>query len=370
MQQIRHVEKIERTGDSSPYETIAAGLRGYWYPVAYSKSVLKKAVSVQVLDQKIALIRDQGKVHALSDRCPHRGVPLSLGRSEFPGTWACPYHGWVFDLESGVLKAALTDGPDSPICGKARVKTYPVEERLGFIWVFMGDGPPPPLDDDIPEELRDPEAVLLDRLTFQKGNWRYACENAFDEGHFKYLHRYGVLFSAFTHFPAWSTIKVISEEPGWITRDVETVSYEDNYKDLGRWPQKPSSKPKGGSFRVSMRLPGIMRNQHVGTPRTNFSWYVPVGKDGYWYLQIYMVKAKGWEAWKFRLYFWTYLRWVHFVQFNRQDLDMVELMPETTPSRLYRPDAAIVAWRKLCQTARQFSKPKEPQAEYKPMSTV
>lgn len=367
---IRQIEKAQRPDDLNPYDGVASGLTEYWYPVARSKSLGKKAVAIQVLDQKIALIRDQGKVYALYDRCPHRGVPLSLGRSEFPGTWACPYHGWVFDLKSGVIKAALTDGPDSPICGKGRVKTYPVEERLGYVWVFVGEGTPPPLDDDIPEELRDPEAVRLDRLTLQKGNWRYACENAFDEGHFKYLHRYGVLFSAFTRFPAWSKINVISEERGWITRDVQTVSYEDEYKDLGRWPQKPSSKPKGGGFRVSMRLPCIMRNHHVGTPRTNFSWYVPAGNDAYWYLQIYTMKGNGWEGLKFRLYFWTYLRWVHFVQFNKQDLDMVERMPETTPSRAYRPDVAIFAWRRLCQTARQFAKSNRQQTDYKPASTT
>jgi len=351
------VTNIARPERATKYDQIASGLKGYWYPVARSKDVRHKAVAVQVLDEKIALIRDNGQVFALRDRCPHRGVPLSLGRQEFPGTWACPYHGWVFDLKTGVLKAALTDGPDSPVCGKARVKTYPAEERLGYVWVYMGDGTPPPIEDDIPEELRDPKAVRLDRLTMQKGNWRYACENAFDEGHFKYLHRYGVLFSAFSKFPAWSTISVIDEAGGWITRRIDTVSYEDTYKDLGRWPQKKSVKPAGGSFRVSMRLPGIMRNHHVGKDRTNYSWYVPVGNDGYLYLQIYTTTARGWKAFKFWLYFWTYLRWVHFVQFNQQDLDMVEVLPETAPSRLYRPDVAIVAWRKLCETARQFNRP-------------
>ena len=338
----------------SKYDEIASGLKGYWYPVAQSKSIKTKAVAVQILDEKIALIRDQGSIYALRDRCPHRGIPLSLGRSEFPGTWACPYHGWVFELKTGVLKAALTDGPDSPVCGKARVKTYPTEERLGYVWVYVGEGTPPPLDDDIPQELRDPKAIRLARLTMQKGNWRYACENAFDEGHFKYLHRYGVLFSAFSKFPAWSNISVIKEDGGWVTRQVDSVRYEDEYKGLGRWPQKKTTKPEGGAFRVSMRLPGIMRNDHVGKNRTNYSWYVPVGRDRYLYLQIYTTTAKGWGALKFWLYFWTYLRWVHFVQFNQQDLDMVELLPETAPSRLYRPDIAIVEWRKLCETARQF----------------
>jgi len=92
----------------------------------------------------VVFLRDEGKVYALSDQCPHRGVPLSLGRQEFPGTWTCYYHGWTYDLKTGVLQAALTDGPDSPICGKVRVRIYPVEERAGVVWVYLGAGEAPP----------------------------------------------------------------------------------------------------------------------------------------------------------------------------------------------------------------------------------
>ena len=40
------------------------------------------------------------------------------------------------------------------------------------------------------------------------------------------------------------------------------------------------------------------------------------------------------------------------MQFNNQDARMVELMPETAPERLFRPDASITAWRRLCEHAR------------------
>ena len=59
-------------------------------------------------------------------------------------TITCRYHGWTYDLSNGLCVAALTDGPDSPIVGKARVKTYPLEERKGIIWAFIGDGQPLP----------------------------------------------------------------------------------------------------------------------------------------------------------------------------------------------------------------------------------
>ena len=122
-----------RTSAWPRYDAAIGGLRNYWYPVAWSSSVGRRPVAVRLLDEPIVLLRERGQVHALADQCPHRGIPLSVGRQEFPGTWSCRYHGWTFDLETGVLKAALTDGPDSPICNKVRVKTYPVAERAGRI---------------------------------------------------------------------------------------------------------------------------------------------------------------------------------------------------------------------------------------------
>src|SRR5512132_1863284 len=104
------------------YEAAVLGFRDYWYPVTWSRKVGARPIAVTVLGERIMLIRDKGRVRALNDRCPHRGVPLShpMSSREFPGssTWSCCYHGWTFDLETGVLVAAITDGPDSPICGK------------------------------------------------------------------------------------------------------------------------------------------------------------------------------------------------------------------------------------------------------------
>jgi ABC-2 type transport system ATP-binding protein len=52
-------------------------------------------------------------------------LPLSYGNKQFPGTVSCVYHGWTFDVETGDLKAVITDGPASPICGKVTQPTLP-----------------------------------------------------------------------------------------------------------------------------------------------------------------------------------------------------------------------------------------------------
>src|SRR6516165_11750854 len=76
--QSRTIDDQEPTASrSNVYEEIATGLRGYWYPVTWSRRVRRQPVVVRVLDKNIVLIRDQGEVSALLDRCPHRGIPLS-----------------------------------------------------------------------------------------------------------------------------------------------------------------------------------------------------------------------------------------------------------------------------------------------------
>jgi nitrite reductase/ring-hydroxylating ferredoxin subunit len=181
----------ERLSAWPRYDAAALGFRNYWYPVTWSRQIGARPYTVRLLGDPIMLRREQEKIYAFYDQCPHRGIPLSVGRQEFPGTWSCRYHGWTYDLESGVLKAALTDGPDSPICGKVRVRTYPVEERAGLVWVWMGvEAPTVPVEADIPEEFLGPDTVVVGRITDRDGNWRYAAENGFDSSHAKYLHRY------------------------------------------------------------------------------------------------------------------------------------------------------------------------------------
>ncbi len=61
------------------------------------------------------------------------GGAFDGGKFVFPGTVSCRYHGWTYDLASGRLVAALTDGLDLPLVGKVCLKSYPVEERRGII---------------------------------------------------------------------------------------------------------------------------------------------------------------------------------------------------------------------------------------------
>jgi phenylpropionate dioxygenase-like ring-hydroxylating dioxygenase large terminal subunit len=332
------------------YESAVLGFQNYWYPVMWSGQLRSKPQALTLLGQRIVFLRDRGKPYAVADRCPHRGVSLSHGCQNFPGTLSCAYHGWTYDLQSGDLVAVITDGPDSPIRGKVRVRTYPLEERLGLVWIYMGDGTPPPLEDDLPAELISQRAAIAGRITERKGNWRLAAENGFDEGHAKYLHR-NTPFSWLREMPVWTRTRVVPVEDGkWITRVHDETHFATDFPGLGRFPaKKPWWKLRRGGARTSLSLPCMLRVKFVEW--THYEWYVPLDADHHRYIQIAVKLTTGLDALLFKLRYWLYIRWLFHGMFNDQDAIMVEDM-DCPPERLYRPDVSIVAWRRMCEQPR------------------
>ncbi|WP_264211444.1 aromatic ring-hydroxylating dioxygenase subunit alpha [Leisingera thetidis] len=110
-------------------------LKNAWYVAAWSSEITTDLKQVIVLGEKICMYRDQaGKIVALEDACPHRKLPLSMGRIA-GGNVECGYHGLTFDC-SGACVAAPGKGR---IPSNAVVHSYPVEESYELIWIWMGD---------------------------------------------------------------------------------------------------------------------------------------------------------------------------------------------------------------------------------------
>lgn len=351
------------------YQAAAAGFRGYWYPVCYSSQLTGKPKQITLLGEKIVMIRDGGVAYALKDRCPHRGVPLSEGTQQFPGTISCPYHGWTFDLTTGVLKAAITDGPQSPICGKVTQPTYEVAERLGMVWVFVGDGEPaPPIDEQLPEELVGNPAVVGSRIQPRQGNWRFACENGYDEGHAKYLHRTS-LWRLFKAMPVWNETRIV-RRGRWIYRVQEQQHWTAEFPGLGRWDnlawykmKPPTSVGNIGNTSThrethpviaaqefpgfaSVSMPGVLR---IAYPTfIHYEFYVPVDAENHLYVGVMADFRTGLKALPFYLTYLGAVRWLFHGQFSAQDKWMVE-MTDAPPERLYRPDDSLLKWRKLAE---------------------
>lgn len=358
------------------YEEAVLGFRNYWYPAALSWRLGRKPLSVKILGERLLFIRHGVKCYAIEDRCAHRGVPLSVGRCEFPGTAtiSCRYHGWTYDITNGLCVGAVTDGPDSAIVGKVGVKSYPVEERKGLIWVFIGDGNPPRLEEDVPEEFLDEKAVMGVRVTLRKGNWRLAAENGLDPAHASYLHRDAWL-TFFRRFPACKT-DIVPEIAGkWVGYTQGPPMIECEYPGLGRYPRNTGrqwwKKTRGRTLtKTQLRLPGFLRVNPFPVPGiVHFEWYVPVDEYHHRYFQFSVKWTSGLQAWRFRLAYWLGWRWLAHVDFNGQDAWMVQLMEPFyseedgwNRERLFRPDVGLTNWRKHChENAREVQRIFAPQ---------
>ncbi len=127
-------------------------LRNHWYAAAWSHELGAAPLARVFLGEPVVLYRGaDGRPVALADRCCHRALPLSLGRV-IGDDIECGYHGLRFDPSGACVQVP----GQSRVPAGARVAAYPVAERDGWIWIWMGD---PALAD---------EAAILD-LFWQDG---------------------------------------------------------------------------------------------------------------------------------------------------------------------------------------------------------
>ena len=123
-------------------EDAASPLREAWYYAAPGRKVTRgRLVARTILGEPIVIGRDrEGRVFALRDICPHRGMPLSFGA--FDGAEIeCCYHGWRFSGDGHcTLIPSLVEGQTFDL-SRIAVAAYPAREVQGNIWVFFGNDP-------------------------------------------------------------------------------------------------------------------------------------------------------------------------------------------------------------------------------------
>ena len=149
------------------------GLQQLWYPVLASWQLGREPRGIQRLGQHIAVWRDDaGGVRAIEDRCPHRGARLSMGCSR-GDKLACWYHGVEVDAGGVVTDVPATD--QSAMRGKKILRSYRAEEAHGAIFLWFGEGEPPPLR--LPEQLTSDEFSGFLCTAVWRCNYRYAHDN-------------------------------------------------------------------------------------------------------------------------------------------------------------------------------------------------
>lgn len=167
------------------------GLREYWYPALPASRVkAAKPLYWVMLGEELAFFRNkEGGISAVSDVCPHRGASMSRGDCFYEGTVSCPYHGATFDAK-GECVAFITEGPASRMVGHLKIRSYPTRVLRGWVWVWMGDGEPAPLEEDVPPEfLNEGESAQFHTYTYWPASWILAIENQNDAHNASFVHR-------------------------------------------------------------------------------------------------------------------------------------------------------------------------------------
>lgn len=358
------------------------GFRNYWYPLIESRRVGRRPVSVRVLGEDIVLFPGEGnKAAALVDRCPHRGTMLSRGRILFPGTLSCGYHGWTYN-EKGECVAAIVEGPESRVPGKVRVRAYRTEERFGIVWAFIGEGEAPPLDEDLPPELKEPGIFTFFKFTEWACNWRNVTENYPDMLHAPFVHRraFEVIFNK---LPAWGRchVEMLPDGRGIHVRGTGG-SMQAEYPGLGKFPRhlwwrvlrrRYKKKEWSGASTAGgdVRMPGYIvvkvRDPYFGVHMANMGWPVPIDGNRTRHLNflatyptnpVHKLALKGW----YHIYFQP----VHqdFLWYDRY---LLEVQNYRDPESLSATDIGLIQWRRLApRLARQPQSREMPSA--KPVS--
>lgn len=157
-----------------------------WYVLCPSGELKARPIRRIVMGVPLVVWRGAGGSPAcLIDRCPHRSVPLSMGRVR-DGELQCAYHGWRFDHEGSCTQVpGLSDQDKRP--GQCTT-AYPVREQQGFIWVWMSPEREP---DHEPFRFRladDPAYTTVRRELHAPGSPFQVIENALDVPHTAFLH--------------------------------------------------------------------------------------------------------------------------------------------------------------------------------------
>jgi phthalate 4,5-dioxygenase oxygenase subunit len=186
-------QRLTQVGPGTPGGRL---LRRYWQPVALLDEfdpaidpamAVRPVKPVRLLGQNFVLFRNaQGRFGLLDRDCPHRGADLAYGRNEGDGL-RCPFHGWKFDVDGRCLETPA-EPAGSTLCNRVRQQSYPLTERSGVLFAWLGEGEPPPLP-----ALDCFEAPATHTFAF-KGlwhcNWLQSLEVGIDPAHASYLHRF------------------------------------------------------------------------------------------------------------------------------------------------------------------------------------
>ncbi|HAQ36046.1 MAG: 2Fe-2S ferredoxin [Maricaulis sp.] len=246
-------------------------LRDLWYFGALASEVKPgETLHREMLGEPILFGRTHdGSPFAMRDICPHRGILLSGGRmvqKDGESTVECPYHGWRFRKDGGcaAIPSLTADQAEAMDLSRIRVRSYPVHEAYGLIWIYIGADPdaPPAIEPpvlDLPEGAR---VKMVERETFNC-HVDHAVIGLMDPAHIPFIHRQWW----------WRTEKSVYEKEkvfGPVERGFSMLPHRPSsnsfaYKALGAKPETE----------IRFQIPGL-RTEYVKVGNSFFTGFTAV----------------------------------------------------------------------------------------------
>jgi phthalate 4,5-dioxygenase oxygenase subunit len=178
-------ELMTRIGPGTPAGKL---LRRYWQPVALVDEMKgeRPVKAVRLLGENLVLYKTSNRYSLMQRHCPHRGADLAYGRLEADGL-RCSFHGWKFDA-AGKCMETPAEPQGSRLCDHIRTVSYPVVEKSGVLFAYMGEGQAPgfPAFDCFVA----PDAYTFAFKGYWDCNWLQALEVGIDPAHASWLHKY------------------------------------------------------------------------------------------------------------------------------------------------------------------------------------
>lgn len=161
-------------------------VRNAWYVASFAHEIDGGPRAETVLGDNIVLWRGRdGAPRAAEDLCPHRFLPLSMGRV-VGDDLQCGYHGLTFDGAGACVDAPTQSAPPA----NCRIRSYPVHENMGVVWIWMGDPALADTDDiyDLPQYHDPAWGVGIGEGLELDANYLLVCDNLCDPTHVNYVH--------------------------------------------------------------------------------------------------------------------------------------------------------------------------------------
>ena len=278
---------LTQTGPGTPCGEL---MRCYWQPAALSEELPPggSPLPVKLLGEELVLFRDEQERFGLIDgHCAHRGADLSYGRLE-DGGLRCIYHGWLYDVNGKII-----DMPGEQDSGKSFRdsichKAYPVEERGGVIFAYMGPGEPPlfPSYQFLNAALDHTFAIKL----YSECNYLQGNEGNIDLAHLSFLHYNHNTLARYGVGAKLAKLDSRGAAPGKETHDVELTAYGVRSYKIWR-----DAKPGFYHLYVTeFALPNLTAFGGGGYAMGGYSvnWHVPIDDTHHW-KYTFMYSTKG-----------------------------------------------------------------------------